>query len=271
MHPYFSLQGRTALVTGGTRGIGKMIAKAFVEAGANVYVCARDGEACAQTAEELSAFGSCHGIAANLAHEEGVQALASQLAAEIGQLDILVNNAGTTWGAPLESYPVKGWEKVMQLNVTSVFSCIQQLLPLLRKAGSAANPARVINIGSVAGITSHGEDAYAYGPSKAALHQHVAHVGARTGRAAHQRQRDRPWALPQQDDSAHRRRCSSHGRRQHADPDEALGPRRRNGRPGDQPGKYRRRLHDREYHPDRWRFQPLRTASRLRLKTACKP
>jgi NAD(P)-dependent dehydrogenase (short-subunit alcohol dehydrogenase family) len=171
MHPYFSLQGRTALVTGGTRGIGKMIAKAFVEAGAHVYVCARDGEACAQTADELSAFGSCHGIAANLAHEEGVQALASKLAAEIGQLDILVNNAGTTWGAPLESYPVKGWEKVMQLNVTSVFSCIQQLLPLLRKAGSTANPARVINIGSVAGITSHGEDAYAYGPSKAALHQ----------------------------------------------------------------------------------------------------
>lgn len=171
MHPYFSLQGRTALVTGGTRGIGKMIAKALVEAGATVYVCARDGEACAQTASELSAFGNCRGIAANLAHEEGVQALASQLAGEIGQLDILVNNAGTTWGAPLESYPAKGWEKVMQLNVTAVFSCIQQLLPLLRKAGSAQNPARVINIGSVAGLTSHGEDAYAYGPSKAALHQ----------------------------------------------------------------------------------------------------
>ena len=161
MHPYFSLQGRTALVTGGTRGIGKMIAKAFVEAGATVYVCARDGEACAQTAAELSAFGTCHGIAANLASEEGVHVLAEQLAGKINSLDILVNNAGTTWGAPLESYPVKGWEKVMQLNVTSVFSCIQQLLPLLRKAGSAANPARVINIGSVAGITSHGEDAYA--------------------------------------------------------------------------------------------------------------
>ncbi|SDG92428.1 NAD(P)-dependent dehydrogenase, short-chain alcohol dehydrogenase family [Pseudomonas benzenivorans] len=171
MHPYFSLQGRTALVTGGTRGIGKMIAKALLEAGATVYVCARDGEACAQTASELSAFGNCHGIAANLAHEEGVQALAERLAGEIGQLDILVNNAGTTWGAPLESYPAKGWEKVMQLNVTAVFSCIQQLLPLLRKAGSAQNPARVINIGSVAGLTSHGEDAYAYGPSKAALHQ----------------------------------------------------------------------------------------------------
>ncbi|WP_422911622.1 SDR family oxidoreductase [Pseudomonas sp. MAC6] len=171
MHPYFSLQGRTALVTGGTRGIGKMIAKAFVEAGATVYVCARDGEACAQTATELSAFGTCHGIAANLASEDGVKVLAEQLAGQIGSLDILVNNAGTTWGAPLESYPAKGWEKVMQLNVTSVFSCIQKLLPLLRKGGSAANPARVINIGSVAGITSHGEDAYAYGPSKAALHQ----------------------------------------------------------------------------------------------------
>jgi NAD(P)-dependent dehydrogenase (short-subunit alcohol dehydrogenase family) len=178
MHPYFSLQGRTALVTGGTRGIGKMIAKAFVEAGATVYVCARDGEACAQTAAELSAFGTCHGIAANLASEEGVHVLAEQLAGTIGSLDILVNNAGTTWGAPLESYPAKGWEKVMQLNVTSVFSCIQQLLPLLRKAGSAANPARVINIGSVAGITSHGEDAYAYGPSKAALH-HLSRMLAR--------------------------------------------------------------------------------------------
>lgn len=171
MHPYFSLQGRIALVTGGTRGIGKMIAKAFVEAGATVYVCARDGDACAQTAAELSAFGTCHGIAANLASEEGVHVLAEQLAGKIDSLDILVNNAGTTWGAPLESYPAKGWEKVMQLNVTSVFSCIQQLLPLLRKAGSVASPARVINIGSVAGISSHGEDAYAYGPSKAALHQ----------------------------------------------------------------------------------------------------
>jgi NAD(P)-dependent dehydrogenase (short-subunit alcohol dehydrogenase family) len=171
MHPYFSLKGRTALVTGGTRGIGKMIAKAYVEAGASVYVCARDADACRQTADELSAFGVCHAVAANLAHEEGVQQLAAHLSEQIGQLDILVNNAGTTWGAPLESYPVKGWEKVMQLNVTSVFNCIQQFLPLLRKAGSPANPARIINIGSVAGISSFGEEAYAYGPSKAALHQ----------------------------------------------------------------------------------------------------
>ncbi|BAO60645.1 SDR family oxidoreductase [Pseudomonas protegens] len=171
MHPYFSLQGRTALVTGGTRGIGKMIAKAFVEAGARVYICARDPDACQQVAEELAAFGECRGLAANLASEEGVQQLAATLGQQLDSLDILVNNAGTTWGAPLESYPAKGWEKVMQLNVTSVFSCIQQLLPLLRRAGSANHPARIINIGSVAGISSFGEQAYAYGPSKAALHQ----------------------------------------------------------------------------------------------------
>ncbi|WP_416770330.1 SDR family oxidoreductase [Pseudomonas sp. RHF3.3-3] len=171
MHPYFSLQGRTALVTGGTRGIGRMIAKAYVEAGATVYVCARDAEACRQTAAELGALGRCHALAANLASEAGVMELATQLAGLVDHLDILVNNAGTTWGAPLDSYPAKGWEKVMQLNVTAVFGCIQQLLPLLRRAGSAENPARIINIGSVAGIASFGEQAYAYGPSKAALHQ----------------------------------------------------------------------------------------------------
>ena len=91
MHPYFSLQGRTALVTGGTRGIGKMIAKAFVEAGARVFVCSRDAEACHQTAQELSTFGTCHGVAANLATEEGVQELAARLGEQITHLDILVN------------------------------------------------------------------------------------------------------------------------------------------------------------------------------------
>lgn len=171
MHPYFSLEGRTALVTGGSRGIGRMIAQGFLEAGARVFICARHAEDCAATAEELSRYGDCIGLAADLSSEDGAKALAAELASRVERLDILVNNAGTTWGAPLESYPAKGWEKVMQLNVTSVFSCIQQLLPLLRRAATEANPARVINIGSVAGITSFGEQAYAYGPSKAALHQ----------------------------------------------------------------------------------------------------
>ena len=171
MHRYFSLAGRTALVTGGSRGIGRMIAQGLLEAGARVFICGRDGAACASTAAELGQYGECIGLAADLSGEEGARALAAELGQRIEQLDILVNNAGTSWGAPLESYPVKGWEKVMQLNVTAVFSCIQQLLPLLRKAGSEQNPARVINIGSVAGISSMSEEAYAYGPSKAALHQ----------------------------------------------------------------------------------------------------
>jgi NAD(P)-dependent dehydrogenase (short-subunit alcohol dehydrogenase family) len=171
MHPYFSLQGRTALVTGGTRGIGKMIAKAYRRGRRHVFVCARDAEACQQTAEELSTLGTLPRCRGKSGHRGRRAATGQRLGEQITHLDILVNNAGTTWGAPLESYPIKGWEKVMQLNVTSVFNCIQQFLPLLRKGGSAANPARIINIGSVAGISSFGEQAYAYGPSKAALHQ----------------------------------------------------------------------------------------------------
>ncbi len=171
MHPYFKLQGRTALVTGGTRGIGRMIAEGFLQAGARVFICARDAEACTQVAGELSALGECIGLPADLSDEEGARQLAADLGRHCERLDILVNNAGTTWGAPLESYPAKGWEKVMQLNVTAVFSCIQQLLPLLRRAGSSECPARILNIGSVAGISAMSEQAYAYGPSKAALHQ----------------------------------------------------------------------------------------------------
>ncbi len=171
MQQYFSLAGRTALVTGGSRGIGKMIAKGFLEAGARVIICSRKLDECEATAKELGQYGECLALSADLSSEEGARQLYADLQPHCQQLDILVNNAGTSWGAPLEDFPVKGWEKVMQLNVTSVFSCIQQLLPLLRKAGSDANPARVINIGSVAGISAFGEQAYSYGPSKAAVHQ----------------------------------------------------------------------------------------------------
>ncbi len=183
MHPYFSLAGRVALVTGGSRGIGQMIAQGLLEAGARVFICARDAEACADTATRLSAYGDCQAIPADLSSEAGARRLAQALGGLSARLDILVNNAGTSWGAALESYPVSGWEKVMQLNVTSVFSCIQQLLPLLRRSASAENPARVINIGSVAGISAMGEQAYAYGPSKAALHQ-LSRMLARSPRPA---------------------------------------------------------------------------------------
>lgn len=171
MQQYFSLAGRTALVTGGSRGIGRMIAKGFLQAGARVIICSRKKDECEATARELGEYGDCLALSADLSSEDGARQLYADLHAHCQQLDILVNNAGTSWGAPLEAFPVKGWEKVMQLNVTSVFSCIQQLLPLLRKAGSDANPARVINIGSVAGISAFGEQAYSYGPSKAAVHQ----------------------------------------------------------------------------------------------------
>lgn len=171
MQQYFSLAGRTALVTGGSRGIGKMIARGFVQAGARVFICSRKLDEGQATAEELRQWGDCTALAADLSNEAGARDLAQQLAGLTGQLDILVNNAGTAWGAPLESFPAEGWAKVMQLNVTAVFSTTQQLLPLLRQGASAQNPSRVINIGSVAGITTMNEDAWSYGPSKAAVHQ----------------------------------------------------------------------------------------------------
>ena len=171
MQEYFSLAGRTALVTGGSRGIGRMIAKGFVQAGARVIICSRKLAEGEETAKELSQYGECIALRADLSSEEGARALAAKLQQHTEQLDILVNNAGTAWGAPLESFPVEGWHKVMQLNVTAVFSTIQQLLPLLRKGANADNPTRIINIGSVAGISTFGEQAYSYGPSKAAVHQ----------------------------------------------------------------------------------------------------
>ncbi|MEE3158224.1 MAG: SDR family oxidoreductase [Pseudomonadota bacterium] len=171
MQQYFSLAGRTALVTGGSRGIGRMIAQGYLEAGARVIICCRKIAEGQQTAQELSQYGECIALAADLSSEAGARQLADDVSKLTDRLDILVNNAGTSWGAPLEDFPVSGWEKVMQLNVISVFSCIQQLLPLLRASANADNPARVINIGSVAGISSFGEQAYSYGPSKAAVHQ----------------------------------------------------------------------------------------------------
>ena len=168
----FSIKGKTALVTGGSRGIGEMIAAGFLANGAKVYISARKADVCAATAKRLSEAygGECVALPADLSQLAGVESLAKQLSEREAKLDILVNNAGAAWGAPLEKFPEVGWDKVMDTNVKGVFFLTQKLLPLLRQAAGAASPARVINIGSIDGIKAAVFDTFSYGASKAAVH-----------------------------------------------------------------------------------------------------
>ncbi|HXC49650.1 MAG TPA: glucose 1-dehydrogenase [Candidatus Limnocylindrales bacterium] len=173
MKNLFSVEGKTALVTGGSRGIGLMIARGYVEGGARVYVASRKQQACDETAEELCRIGgegSCVSLPGDISTEDGVKALASDLAAKEGKLDILVNNAGTNWGAPLADYTDDAFQKVLATNVKSVFNLTRELLPMLRAAASKDDPARVINIGSIDGLHVPVLETYAYSASKAAVH-----------------------------------------------------------------------------------------------------
>ena len=167
----FSIRGKVALVTGGSRGIGEMIAAGFLAAGAKVYISSRKADVCDTTAERLAATygGTCISLPADLSQMSGIESLAARLAEKEDKLDILVNNAGAAWGAPIESFPEVGWDKVMDTNVKGVFFLTQKLLPLLRKAAADA-PARVINIGSIDGLKSAAFDTFSYGASKAAVH-----------------------------------------------------------------------------------------------------
>ena len=167
----FSIRGKVALVTGGSRGIGEMIAAGFLSAGAKVYISSRKADVCDATAERLAATygGTCISLPADLSQMSGIESLAARLAEKEDKLDILVNNAGAAWGAPIESFPEVGWDKVMDTNVKGVFFLTQKLLPLLRKAAADA-PARVINIGSIYGLKSAAFDTFSYGASKAAVH-----------------------------------------------------------------------------------------------------
>lgn len=177
----FSIKGKIALVTGGSRGIGEMIAAGFLAQGAKVYISSRKSDACDATAKRLvDAYGGqCIPIAADLSKIEGVGGLAKAIAARESQLDILINNAGASWGAPLEEFPEVGWDKVMDTNVKGVFFLTQQLMPLLRKAAAGPSPARVINIGSIDGIKSASFDSWSYGASKAAVHHLTRFMAAR--------------------------------------------------------------------------------------------
>ncbi|MGW0021309.1 SDR family oxidoreductase [Rhodococcus sp. NPDC003382] len=170
MSGLFDVEGKTVVVTGGTRGIGLMIAKGFAEAGARVIISSRKADACESAAAELSAFGDVVAHPADLSTPEGVADLAAFVTRTFDRVDVLVNNAGATWGAPVDEFPLSGFDKVLGLNVTSVFALTQALLPQLRAAATPDGPARVINIGSIDGIVVSGTENFSYGASKAAVH-----------------------------------------------------------------------------------------------------
>lgn len=170
MKNLFDVSGKVAVVTGGSRGIGTMIAEGYVANGVRTYISARKADACDATAARLSEIGECISLPADLSSMDGINALASEIKQREKRIDILVNNAGATWGAPIEEFPEAAWDKVMDINVKGPFFLSQALLPLLEASASADDPARIINIGSVDGLNVNGLPTYSYGPSKAAVH-----------------------------------------------------------------------------------------------------
>jgi 2-deoxy-D-gluconate 3-dehydrogenase len=168
----FSVESKTVLVTGGSRGIGEMIATGFLTNGARVFISSRKADVCDATAARLAEThgGECTSLPADLSTVEGAESLAAALGEHVDHLDVLVNNAGASWGGSLGEFPEVGWDKVMNTNVKGVFFLTQALLPLLEAATSTDDPSRIINIGSVDGLSAQAFGGFSYGPSKAALH-----------------------------------------------------------------------------------------------------
>jgi NAD(P)-dependent dehydrogenase (short-subunit alcohol dehydrogenase family) len=179
MRNLFSVEGKAVLITGGSRGIGEMIARGYVENGARVYISSRKAEVCDRMAEELSEHGSCISLPFDLSKMAGVEGLAAAIAAREPKLDVLINNAGASWGAPIDEFPEDGWDKTVDLNLKSVFFLTQKLLPQLRAAASADNPSRVINIASINGIQPPALETYAYSASKAGCIMLTRHLAKR--------------------------------------------------------------------------------------------
>jgi NAD(P)-dependent dehydrogenase (short-subunit alcohol dehydrogenase family) len=175
----FDVSGKNALVTGGGRGIGLMIARGLVQAGVRVVIASRKAEDLETAAAELRTFGDCEAIPADLSTPEGAGALAEAVRARFDALHILVNNSGDTWGAPLEEFPASGWDRVINTNLEGVFHLTVGLLPALRAAASEDDPARVINIGSIDGIRVPAVENYSYSASKAAVHMLTRHLARR--------------------------------------------------------------------------------------------
>ncbi|MDP1805263.1 MAG: SDR family oxidoreductase [Acidimicrobiales bacterium] len=172
----FDIAGKKAVVTGGGSGIGTMIASGLVDAGVSVIIASRKEDSLKEVSAELSLRGECSYVVADLSTEEGCRSLGEAVAARWDALDILVNNAGANWGAPLAEQDSASWHRVLDVNVEGVFHTTKFLLPLLQAAGTAEEPARVINIGSVDGIQVPGFETYAYAASKAAVHQLTRHL-----------------------------------------------------------------------------------------------
>ena len=169
MTDLFDLNGRIAVITGGSRGIGRMIAEEFVRRGVRTYITARKADACNQAANEISEFGDCIAIPHDLSTADGIRSFVGAVSEHEQKVDILINNAGAAWGAEFDDFPEEGWDKVMNINLKSAFFLTQQMAPLLRVAASPEQPARVINIASIDGIRVTPMETYSYGASKAGL------------------------------------------------------------------------------------------------------
>ncbi len=169
MKNLFDVSGKVALVTGGSRGIGLMIARGYVENGVKTYISSRKADACKAVEEELSKVGECVALPMDLSTVDGAARLAAQLAEREDHLDILVNNAGATWGGSIDDFPEEGWDKVFDINLKGPFFLTQKLLPLLRAAATYDEPARVINIASIDGYKNNSIETYSYAASKAGM------------------------------------------------------------------------------------------------------
>jgi NAD(P)-dependent dehydrogenase (short-subunit alcohol dehydrogenase family) len=179
MGDLFDVSAKTALVTGGSRGIGLMIARGLVQAGARVIVSSRKCNDVKAAANELAALGDCQAIPGDVSTPAGAAALAQATQERVEALDILVNNAGATWGAPLQEFPASAWDRVAHTNVEGVFHLTVALLPALRAAAAPEGPSRVINIGSIDGLRTPAVENYSYSASKAALHMLTRHLAKR--------------------------------------------------------------------------------------------
>ena len=177
----FRLDGKVAVVTGGTRGIGLMIARGLLQAGASVFISSRDADAGAAAVAELAGLGDVVSIPADLSSEAECVRLSAEVAARTAHLDILVNNAGTAWGAPLDEFPDAAWDKVLALNLKAPFFCARAFLPALERRASQDDPSRIINVGSIDGLRVSALPTYAYAASKAGIHHLTRVLAAELG------------------------------------------------------------------------------------------